>query len=120
MNLTIQNRTVEIRLEPLERLWGCHISGKIELPLAEIETVTLARPEPDWQALRAPGTYLPGWIKAGTYYTQRGREFWYVGREPQTLCIDLKTGYYKRIVLASPQAQQWSIHLQAALRATAD
>lgn len=115
MFLTCTERLVEIHLEPIERLWGCHVGGKIELPLSEIEAVTPARPETHWTELRAPGTYLPGWIKAGTYYTERGREFWYVGREPQTLCIDLKTGYYKRVVLASPEAQRWLVSLQAAL-----
>ena len=28
--------------------------------------------------IKAPGTSIPGLIKAGTFYSNRGKEFWYV------------------------------------------
>ncbi|MEO1445206.1 MAG: hypothetical protein AAFV46_03030, partial [Cyanobacteria bacterium J06635_11] len=81
------------------------------------------RPETTWNELRAPGTALPGFIKAGTYYTQRGREFWYVLRASKgasnggqnCLCLDMSEGYYKRIVLESGLAGTWRAQIQTAL-----
>lgn len=58
-------------------------------------------PSSSWRELRAPGTQLPGIIKAGTYYTARGKEFWYVRfRESRhALCVELDGVSFKRLVL---------------------
>ena len=37
-------------------------------------------PEPRLLEVRVPGTFIPGVIKAGTYWTRAGKEFWYVRR----------------------------------------
>jgi len=49
------------------------------------------------------GTYLPEVIKAGTYYTPRGKEFWYVTKKG-CLVLELRDEPYKRIILVSSQA----------------
>lgn len=114
MNLTVKNRVIEIELEPLERLWSCHLGESIEIPLAAIEHVALEQPQTTWRELRAPGTYWPGLIKAGTYYSDLGRAFWSVRPPQDCICIDLAEGsYYRRIVLGSPLAAQWLAELQA-------
>jgi hypothetical protein len=96
-------------------LWSCHVSDKLEIPLTQIERVTPERPATHLQELRAPGTAVPGLIKAGTYYSKLGRAFWYVQGNPPCLCLDLKEGYYKQIVLGSAEAGRWASALQAAL-----
>ncbi|MEM8501578.1 MAG: hypothetical protein AAF716_00315 [Cyanobacteria bacterium P01_D01_bin.1] len=118
MNLVVAGNKVKVQLDPSERFWAFHLSGQIELPLDSIQDVRLVRPETEWNELRAPGTYVPGLIKAGTYYTTKGREFWYVPKNQDTnqscLCVDVSEGYYKRIVLGSVMARQWQSQIQAA------
>lgn len=119
MNLIFNERTIEIQLTALERLWACHLSGQIEIPIDNILRAKLDRPNtPWWTEVRAPGTHLPGLFKAGTYYTERGREFWYVHTEQPTLWLDIADRYYKRIVLGSAQAEQWRSQIQSALDRT--
>ena len=115
MDLIFQDHTVKIQLEPTERLWGCHLSGQIEVSLDNIQSVTLERPNTTWKEMRAPGTYLPRVIKAGTYYTERGREFWYAVGDRPCLCIDISEGYYKRIVIGSTDAPNWQSQIQNSL-----
>jgi len=117
MDLTVRDRTIEIALTPVERLWSCHISGSIQLPLFNLQAVSVSaeKPESRGRDLRAPGTYVPGLIKAGTYYSDLGRAFWYVSRNQPYLCLDLKVGYYKRVVLGSPLANEWCDQIQASL-----
>ena len=115
MDLKIGSGVVEIVLEPMERLASCRINSRIELSLADIQTVSTQRPDGHWRELRAPGTYFPGLIKAGTYYSELGRAFWHVQRDQPCLCIDLEAGYYKRVVLGSDLAQDWCSQIQAVL-----
>ncbi|MGB3292815.1 MAG: hypothetical protein WBB01_07515 [Phormidesmis sp.] len=115
MNLTIQDGAIQIQLTSAERLWAFHLSHQIEIPLDSIQSVRLERPATTWKELRAPGTHLPGLIKAGTYYTERGREFWYAQGDQNCLCLDIAAGYYKRIVLSSAAAERWRSQLQQAI-----
>ncbi|MEL6555705.1 MAG: hypothetical protein AAFQ63_19930 [Cyanobacteria bacterium J06621_11] len=115
MHLIFYDHTVEIQLEQTEKLWAFHLSGRIIVPLKCIQSVTPERPNTTWKELRSPGTYLPSIIKAGTYYTKRGREFWYVQGDSPCLCIDISEGYYKRIVLGSEAAERWHSQIQTRL-----
>ncbi len=84
-----------------EKVWGMH--GSFSIPRSHIVEITHAAPQSSWKDLRAPGTFLPGVIKAGTYYTPRGKEFWYVTRKNrQFVTVELRDERYKRIVLSLP------------------
>ena len=99
----------------MERLWSCHLGDRITIPRTHILSASDQRPATGWRELRSPGTYLPGVIKAGTYYTERGREFWYcTGQDHPVLALDLEAlEYYKRIVI------DWPDQPEAAAIATA-
>ena len=115
MDLTLQGGNIEIQLEPMERVWSVHLAQRIEVSLDTLERVRVGYPETTWKEIRAPGTYLPGMFKAGTYYTERGREFWYARKGQSCLCLDMAEGYYKRIVLGSIKATRWHSLLQPSL-----
>ena len=112
MNITFHSDKINIQLDPTERIFGVHLSQKIEVPLETLQSVTLERPDTTWKELRAPGTYFPWLIKAGTYYSKRGRQFWYVLGDRPCLCLDMSEGYYKRIVLGSTNASSWQSQIQ--------
>jgi hypothetical protein len=70
MKLHLENDSLTIELEWYEQLWAFTIDRQMRIPLNQIDRVTTAEPESNWAEIRAPGTFLPGIIKAGTYYTK--------------------------------------------------
>ncbi|MBE9031570.1 hypothetical protein IQ266_17700 [filamentous cyanobacterium LEGE 11480] len=109
MKLNMAAAHLMIELSGWERLWAVHVGPRIVIPFDEIEQVRTTAPETTWRELRAPGTFFPGVIKAGTYYTDRGRTFWYTKSAENVLCLDLSADqYYKQIVLTVDQNRTWA------------
>jgi hypothetical protein len=103
MRLAIQNQVVIIDLEGKEKFWSFNFKGHFEIPVAHITRVSFTVPKTGWREVRAPGSFFPGVIKAGTYYTPLGKEFWYATRwRPVTVVFDLKEEKYNRLVVAFP------------------
>ncbi len=98
----------------MEKLWAFRFGKTIEIPLRHISRVSTEAPPFDWWQIRAPGTYLPGVIKAGTYYTRSGREFWYARPHRGFLVLELEGERYKRVVLTPEDAANWAEKLQSA------
>jgi hypothetical protein len=93
----------------LDALWT--LRRHVDVPLTAVTGVrVLSRAEAlaDKPLLRAPGTYLPGVIVAGTYRGPRRRpQLWCVRAADEVLAIDLTAeARYGRIVLevADPAA----------------
>lgn len=107
MNLSITGDQLWIELEWYEQLWAFTLDKTLKIPLAHIEAVTTEEPQSNWAEIRAPGTFLPGVIKAGTYYTRNGKEFWYVTRDKDYLTLNLKEEPYKRIIITIDRNQEW-------------
>ena len=123
MELKLANNILAITLEGQEQLWSARFSKNIYVPLNHITNVTTGNPDGLWKGIRAPGTFVPGLIRAGTYYTARGREFWYVTRQDgpldQTtvLTLDLSPEeYYKRIVLSAKDCHLWGDRVRQAMQ----
>lgn len=108
MNLNLSENKLQIELEWFEQLWAFTLNKTIEIPLPRITRVTTEEPQSNWSEIRAPGTFLPGVIKAGTYYTRRGREFWYVTDDKNYLTLEIDNEYYKRIVLTFVGNEVWA------------
>lgn len=107
MNLTISNENLQIKLAFLEQFFAVRLRKNLEIPLAHIKQVTTAKLQSSWKDLRAPGTSIPGVIGAGTFYTERGKEFWYVTKDRNYLVIELKDESYERIILNVDDNQFW-------------
>jgi hypothetical protein len=87
MKLSIQNQTLTLEFEGLEKFWAFHFSGPLEIPLAHITGVSYTKPEMTWKEIKAPGSFFPGLIKAGTFFNSRGKEFWYVTRKRKNVVV---------------------------------
>lgn len=100
--------TVSITLSFWEKIWSVH--GNFVLEKSNVSSVSLGKPQSSWKELRVPGTMLPGVIKAGTYLTNRGKEFWYVSRTNKfPITIELRSSSYKRLVIGfSTESEQHS------------
>lgn len=111
MRLTITDTNLRIDLQAVEKILSLH--GSLDIPLSSITSLSTEVPKNSWSDLRAPGTYFPGLIKAGTYYTNRGKEFWYAtfGSEKKYLVAELNDHPYQRIVLTVDENEELSGYL---------
>ncbi|MBH8555717.1 hypothetical protein I8751_25900 [Nostocaceae cyanobacterium CENA357] len=107
MYMSIVDEKLQIQFTWKEQLLAVRCQKIWEIPLAHIEQVTITKPQSNWKDLRAPGTFIPGVIKAGTYYTNRGKEFWYTDKQTNYLTIELKDESYKRIILTIDNNESW-------------
>ena len=98
MDVFIENNTLHITFKGWEKVWS--LKRAFSIPLLNVAFATTKKPVWSWFELRAPGTFLPSVIKAGTFYTRRGKEFWYVQKHKRTLTIELKNYSFKRINLS--------------------
>jgi hypothetical protein len=115
MKLHLENDTLTIELEWYEQLWAFTLDRQIRIPFNHINRVTTAEPESNWAEIRAPGTFLPGVIKAGTYYTKRGKEFWYVTADKDYLTLELHDETYRRVIITIPDNIAWCERIERAL-----
>ena len=99
MKVLSDESNLYIKFSIIEKILGVHWSFTIPLDtISDIHTDTMTHLS---HGLRFPGTFFPGLIKAGTYLTNRGREFWYTTRNKKFLCVELKDGFYKRIIIST-------------------
>ncbi|MEV6773777.1 hypothetical protein AB0N05_34595 [Nocardia sp. NPDC051030] len=85
------------------------LSNVVEVAAAEVDR------RPPW--LRAPGTFFPGVIAAGTFRGKGRKEFWDTGFDGHGVRIELSGGDFTRLVIDvdDPEAvRQQLSHLAAA------
>lgn len=109
MKLEISHGKLRINLGDLEK--ALDVRGGFEIPLENILKVGTEAQRTGWRETRAPGTHLPGAIKAGTYYTPRGKEFWYV-TDKGVLVLELENEPYKRIILSIDGNEEWAARIR--------
>jgi hypothetical protein len=115
MQLTLEADELQIKLTRMERFWAVHLGQTITVPLTQIRAVTTDTPQTNWQEIRSPGTAVPGLIKAGTYYYDRVRSFWYTQPKKPVLTLELAPdAYYRKIVLAIDDNLDWRDRIQSA------
>jgi hypothetical protein len=113
LKVKIEADMLKIEFEGLERILG--FKKLLKVLLRDISQAVIGELSKSWRDIRAPGTYFPRLIKAGTYYTPRGKEFWYLTKGKTPLTIELKKGEYKRIIIGlnESEAENWRKMLEA-------
>jgi len=108
MNFNIVEQSLKIEFTVKEQFLAVRFNKLWEIPLSHIQQVATTAPKTTWKELRSPGTSLPGLVRAGTYYSQRGKEFWLVNeRKDNYLTIELQDEDYKRIVVTVEGNESW-------------
>ncbi len=105
MKIGIVHGFLQINLEWWEKILAVH--GSLKIPITHIMSAHIGQPPPTWKEARCPGTFLPGVIKAGTYYSKRGKEFWCVTRGKDALRIELRGEGFSRLVLGIEDGPLW-------------
>ena len=114
MQLALSGTYLNIKLNLLEKIVALH--GALSLPFASIIQASAQKPDWDFAAVRAPGTCIPFLLKAGTYHSCRGMEFWCAEAGQTYLVIDLIGWDYNRLVLSVSRTAEWAERINQALR----
>lgn len=99
MKFEISYGFLNIKLNLLEKFFALH-AGNLNIPLACVIHAALEKPYWNFTAVRAPGTHIPFLLKAGTYHTTLGREFWFVTAGRPHLVIELNNWEFNRLVFS--------------------
>lgn len=95
--VTVEVDTIKITLDGMDKVWA--LKGGIEIPLAQVRSVQIAPANLRPKGFRAPGTFLPGRVCAGTWRGRGTKEFWNVRRKGKTLVLELEGGEYTRVAI---------------------
>ncbi len=106
MELHLDSHSLTVKLRGWERVWS--IKGSLTAALEDVAGVSTEDPARSWRDLRIPGAYFPGVLRAGSYKTPRGWEFWYAARGRGYVTIELKQGRYCRWVLTPGDNKDWA------------
>ncbi len=101
MRIDIEQDALVLHWEGLERLWAFRLASEVRVEKGQVRSARNELPPSTWKEIRAPGTMLPGVIKAGTYYNDRGKELWCAtgSKRASPLTIELDGARFDRIVL---------------------
>ena len=113
IEITTEPQNLAVRLGGIEGLLA--LKRRLDIPThlvtrAEaIDRKDIPRGEGTW--LRAPGTYVPGLVRHGSYGHAPHREFWAVFRPKRVLVLSIRDWEYTRVVLgiADPEVQASAI-----------
>ncbi len=100
MKLVTRGEHIILKLNPLESVLS--LKREIEIPREAIKSIKTGDARPGL-AIRSPGTWIPGLLRAGTYRRRENgkwiKEFWFRLAWGKPITIELKNHTYKRIVI---------------------
>ena len=93
----INESLIIIEIKGWDKIWS--LKGSLKIDLGKVVGVrrVVDGDAPPW--LRAPGTYWPNVITAGTYYGKGRKEFWCTRHKDNAVVIDLSDADYTRVVI---------------------
>ncbi|MGH1393201.1 MAG: hypothetical protein ACRAVC_04095 [Trichormus sp.] len=118
MQLSIFNGNLQISWEWYEQFLSVNLNQTFVIPLNNITSAVTTEPVSSWTEIRSPGTSIPGVIKAGTYYSSRGKEFWYVTQDKNYLTLELNHESFKRIILTIDNHQDWAERINLSIQSS--
>jgi hypothetical protein len=104
----IDNQKLQIEWAYYEQIFALNFHKHYIIPLTDIESVSTDKPVNIWLEIRHPGIIFPGLIKAGTFSSSRGKEFWYITNEQDYLILELKNQPFKRVIITINDNLIWA------------
>ncbi|MDF1596501.1 MAG: hypothetical protein P1T08_10470 [Acidimicrobiia bacterium] len=103
------------RLGPLEALLA--LKRELEVPVDRITSArAMARGDVSYgPIIRAPGTYIPGLVRFGSYGRKPNRHFWAVFRQDPVLVVESENWDYTRLVVGVRDAGHTAGALQVSM-----
>ena len=92
----ISDGKLMIEVQGWDKLWA--LKSSLEIPLEHVKGVRSAKDE-RVRGIRAPGTYFPGIIAAGSFHQIGKHVFWDVHHAEQAIAIDLHDERYTTLIV---------------------
>ena len=97
--ISVRGDKLRLQVKGLDKLWA--MRSRLDIPLGSIRA---ARVDPSvarglWKGVSAPGTHIPGFIIAGTFYQDDKRIFWDVKDPEKTVVIELVGQRYDQLIV---------------------
>jgi hypothetical protein len=109
MKLHIENSNLRIELNTPEKIFTLH--GSFTISVSHITEAKAAEPETSWRDLRAPGTFFPGIIKAGTTIPKEEKSSGITRRAKSRWCWSLETkatnGLFLGLMMPLPGSKRY-------------
>ncbi len=96
VNVTTGKGEVVITLDTREKLLA--LKHKVSIPIKNIVSVSTERAKPSWLSIKM-GTHIPKGLMAGTFWTRRGKTFYYVRDFSKCITLHLKDHEYSKVVV---------------------
>ena len=94
--VTISGGKLNIEIQGWDKLWA--LKSSLEIPLEHVKGVRSAKDE-RVKGIRAPGTYYPGIIAAGSFHQIGKHVFWDVHNAERAIAIDLHDERYTTLIV---------------------
>ena len=94
--VNIADGKLVVEVQGFDKLWA--FKSRLEIPLEHISGVRSAADERP-RGIRAPGTYIPGIIMAGTFHQGGKKVFWDVHNPDRAIAIDLHDERYTSLIV---------------------
>ena len=113
--ISVRGDKLRLQVKGLDKLWA--MRSRLEIPLGAVRA---ARVDPEvarglWKGVSAPGTHIPGFIIAGTFYQDDKRIFWDVKDPEKTVVIELVGQRYDQVIVEVRDPQAAVALVQAAM-----
>src|SRR5687767_6362454 len=97
--ISVRGDKLRLQVKGLDKLWA--MRSRVDIPLRSIQSV---RADPEvarglWKGVSAPGTHIPGFIIAGTFYQDDKRIFWDVHDPERSIVIELVGQRYDQLIV---------------------
>ena len=102
-HVTTSEGKLVVEVQGWDKLWA--FKGRLEIPLEHVSGIRAAENE-RVRGIKAPGTYIPGVITAGTFHRVGSKVFWDVHDHARAIAIDLHDDRYAALIVevADPEA----------------
>jgi hypothetical protein len=112
----INDQEFIVSLSPWERLWA--LRWEVRIPLNCIRTVEIDPKAVPWTlGLRAPGSFFPGVIAAGTYWKPKNKQFAYWTRGDTPVVLTLSGAKFGTLILGSKNPKGLADQINEAIQA---
>lgn len=111
MQISKQDEWLTVNFQKSEAFYA--VRSRLTIKKKDIESISWEAEFQDWPSwhLRLPGTYLPGFLMAGSYYSPVGWDFIYASnpkgwtrtRLNRVMVIRTKKNRFKRVILSCSQ-----------------
>ena len=114
VEITIEGDALTLEVLGLHKIWA--LKSRLQIPLSSIRNIAIDPQLADKpRGLRAPGTYIPRMITAGTFYADKKRWFWDVTNPDNAIVIELEGEKYQMVIVEVEKPNKVVAQIKAAL-----